>query len=82
MGVPLTLNGSALDPGTNEQPFLNYKWEFGDGTPSASGGASVTHVYKGPPGIYTAKLTACDPETACGTSTTQVTVTTRGTTLS
>jgi PKD repeat protein len=80
-GVPVTLNGSAVDPGTNEQPFLTYNWSFGDGSPSASGGASVTHTYVAP-GTYTATFTACDPENACGPSTTQVVVSKRATTTS
>jgi PKD repeat protein len=78
-GVPVTLNGSAVDPGTAEQPFLNYQWEFGDGSPSASGGASVTHTYA-LPGTYTATLTSCDPESACGSASTQVVVSRRETT--
>lgn len=78
-GVPVALNGSALDPGTDEQPFLTYSWNFGDGTPSASGGASASHAYANP-GSYTAMLTACDPEHACGTSTTQVVIAQRTTT--
>lgn len=80
-GLPITLNGSAVDPGTNEQSLLSYSWDFGDGSPSASGGVSVSHSYS-LPGSYTATLTACDPENACGTSTTQVVVNQRGTTLS
>lgn len=80
-GVPVTLNGSAFDPGTNQQPFLNYGWSFGDGVPSGSGGASVTHVYAAP-GTYTATLTACDPENVCGSSSTQVVVNQRGTVAS
>jgi PKD repeat protein len=75
-GVPVTLNGSAVDPGSSEQPFLTYSWSFGDGSPSASGGASVTHTYA-TPGTYTAKFAACDPEGACGSSTTQVVVSKR-----
>ncbi|HEX5246406.1 MAG TPA: PKD domain-containing protein [Gaiellaceae bacterium] len=78
-GVPVALNGSALDPGTDEQPYLTYSWNFGDGSPSASGGASATHAYSNP-GTYTATLTACDPEHACGTSTTHVVVAQRTTT--
>ena len=80
-GLPVTLNGSAVDPGTNEQPFLSYSWSFGDGSPSASGGASVTHTYA-LPGTYEPTLTACDPEAACGVSTTQVVVSKRATTTS
>jgi PKD repeat protein len=78
-GVPVTLNGSAVDPGTSEQPFLSYSWDFGDGSPSASGGAGVSHIYS-TPGTYLATFTACDPEGACGTSTTQVVVTKRAAT--
>ena len=78
-GLPITLNGSALDPGTDEQPFLHYSWNFGDGSPSASGGSSATHAYPGP-GTYTATLTACDPENACGSATTQVVILQRTTT--
>jgi PKD repeat protein len=78
-GVPVTLNGSATDPGSSEQPFLSYSWDFGDGSPSASGGASATHTYS-TPGTYQAKLTACDPENACGVSTTQVVVSKRAAT--
>jgi PKD repeat protein len=77
-GVPVSLNGSAVDPGTAEQPLLSYAWDFGDGSPSASGGASATHTYAAP-GVYSATLTACDPESACGTSTTQVVVAQRAT---
>lgn len=80
-GVPVTLVGSALDPGTDEQPFLTYSWSFGDGTPSASGGSSVNHVYAAP-GIYTATLTACDPEHACNSSDTHVTINQRTTVTS
>ena len=78
-GVPITIHGSAVDPGTDEQPFLTYSWDFGDGTPSASGGPSVVHTYA-LPGTYTATFTACDPENACNSDTTQVVVAKRGTT--
>ncbi|HEY1827631.1 MAG TPA: PKD domain-containing protein [Acidimicrobiales bacterium] len=75
-GLPVTLNGSATDPGTAQQPFLTYSWNLGDG--HSSGGASATHSYA-TPGNYTATLTACDPESVCASSTAQVTITTRGT---
>lgn len=80
-GVPVTLNGSAFDPGTDQQPFLNYSWDFGDGSPSASGGASVSHVYSAP-GTYVATLTVCDPESLCAFASTDVVVSQRGTVLS
>jgi hypothetical protein len=79
-GVPVTLNGSAVDPGSDEQPFLTYSWDFGDGSPSASGGASVTHSYSAP-GVYDAVFTACDPSLACSSSTMHVNVVKRATTL-
>jgi hypothetical protein len=79
-GVPVALNGSAVDPGTDEQSLLTYSWNFGDGSPSASGGASVTHAYAAP-GTYTATFAACDPYHACGSSTMHVVVSMRATTL-
>ncbi len=78
-GLPVTLNGSATDPGTAQQPLLTYSWLFGDGT--ASGGASATHQYS-TPGTYTATLTACDPEGMCGSSSTLVRVLPRNTYVS
>jgi hypothetical protein len=78
-GDPVTLQGSALDPGTDEQPFLSYSWNFGDGSPSASGGPTATHTYA-LPGTYAAVLTACDPENACTTDVTNVVVSQRATT--
>jgi PKD repeat protein len=78
-GVPVTLNGSATDPGTAQQPYLSYGWNFGDGT-GDSVGASVVHTYS-TPGSYTPTFTACDPESLCASSSTAVTVTPRGTLL-
>ena len=78
-GIPITLNGSAVDPGTDTQPFLSYEWDFGDGTPSASGGPSVNHTYA-TPGPYVATLTACDPLGACDSDQLQVVVNKRDTT--
>ena len=79
-GVPVTLNGSAVDPGTNQQPLLTYAWTFNDGT-GGSGGASVTHTYA-TPGTYRPTLAVCDPQGVCGFGATTVTVTKRGTVLS
>lgn len=78
-GDPVTLQGSAVDPGTNEQPFLSYSWDFGDGSPSASGGSTATHTYV-LPGTYVATFTACDPELACTSDTASVVVAQRATT--
>jgi PKD repeat protein len=68
-----------VDPGTDTQPFLTYSWDFGDGTPSASGGPSVNHTYA-LPGTYMATFTACDPLNACDSDQTQVVVSKRDTT--
>ena len=58
-GVPVAFNGSATAGGTAEQATLVYSWSFGDGSPSATGGASALHAYS-TPGTYTATLTVCD----------------------
>jgi hypothetical protein len=78
-GDGVTLQGSALDPGTDEQPFLTYSWDFGDGSPSASGGGNATHTYA-VPGTYVATLTSCDPEHACTSDVANVVVSKRATT--
>jgi hypothetical protein len=63
-GRPVAFNGSAVDPGADDQSTLTYSWTFGDGTPSATGGPSVQHAYA-TPGSYTAIFTACDRHNAC-----------------
>lgn len=63
-GRPVAFNGSATDPGTDDQSTLTYSWSFGDGTPSAAGGPTTVHAYA-LPGDYTATLTVCDRWTAC-----------------
>ena len=79
-GVPIALNGAGTDPGAADQATLRYQWNFGDGTPSASGGGAVTHAYA-TPGSYTATLQVCDKDAACSTDTATVVVTKRGTSL-
>jgi hypothetical protein len=58
-GKPVAFNGSATDPGADDQSTLAYAWDFGDGSPSATGGPSVMHSYA-QPGDYTATFTATD----------------------
>jgi len=58
---PVQFNGSATDPGTADQSTLTFTWEFGDGSPSASGGSSVIHRYS-TPGDYDARLTVTDKD--------------------
>jgi PKD repeat protein len=72
-GVNVALNGAATDPGTDDQSTLTYSWDFGDGTPSATGGAHVVHRYT-TPGSYTATLSSCDRHNACSSDTAAVTI--------
>ena len=72
-GMPVALNGSSVDPGAYDQSTLSYSWAFGDGSPSASGGAGVTHAYA-VPGTYTATLTSCSKWGECGSGSTTVTI--------
>lgn len=65
-GRPIAFNGAGTDPGTVDQTTLTYEWSFGDDSPSATGGPSVTHVYAAP-GDYPAVLTVCDRHGACDT---------------
>lgn len=58
-GRPVTFNGSATDPGTDDQATLVYAWDFGDGSPNATGGSSAVHAYT-TPGTYWATFTAWD----------------------
>lgn len=72
-GRNVPFNGAATDPGTDDQSTLTYAWSFGDGTPSATGGPSVTHAYA-TPGTYTATFEACDRWNACASDTRDVVV--------
>ena len=78
-GRPVQFNGQATDPGSADS--LEYEWSFGDGTPSATGGPSVSHVYA-QPGSYVATFSVTDDDGGVDTDTRTVTVTKRGTTLS
>jgi hypothetical protein len=79
-GVPVAFNGSATDPGTEDQSTLTYSWDFGDGSPSATGGSSVTHSYS-TPSSYVATLTSCDRYGACASATTSVAIRKRAVTV-
>ena len=63
-GRQVAFNGSAVDPGADDQSTLTYSWSFGDGSPSATGGPSVSHAYS-TPDSYTATLTVCDRHGLC-----------------
>jgi hypothetical protein len=79
-GRLVTFNGAGTDPGSADQSTLTYTWDFGDGTPSASGGASTTHAYAAPSDPYTATLTVCDKDGQCSSDTRAITVRKRATT--
>lgn len=79
-GRSVAFNGQATAGGSSEQSTLQYSWDFGDGSPSASGGPSVHHAYA-QPGTYTATLTVCDAFGMCASSTRNVIVTKRDTSL-
>ncbi len=79
-GILVAFNGSAIAPGSADQPTLSYAWAFGDGSPSASGGPSVMHAYA-MPGTYVATLTVCDEDGLCGSSTRSVSVRKRSLTV-
>ncbi len=72
-GRPVAFNGSAVDPGADDQTTLTYSWSFGDGSPSATGGPSVGHAYAAP-GTYSATLTVCDRLASCSSDTRTVEV--------
>jgi hypothetical protein len=77
-GRQVAFNGAATDPGADDQSTLVYSWAFGDGSPSATGGASALHAYS-LPGVYIATFTATDKHGATGTDSRSVTVRKRDT---
>jgi PKD domain-containing protein len=79
-GRPVQFNGQATDPGSDDQATLQYTWDFGDGSPSASGGPSVLHSYA-MPGDYTATLHVCDKDNGCTDDSRVIHVSKRDTTL-
>ena len=78
-GRLVAFNGQATDPGAGDQSTLQYVWDFGDGSPSASGGPSVVHAYA-LPGDYDATLTVTDKDGGSAADTRTVHVTKRDTT--
>jgi PKD repeat protein len=70
-GDVVTFNGSgSSDPGADT---LTYTWDFGDGSPVATG-SSVTHTYADGPATYTVTLTVADGDGGTSSDTLQVTV--------
>ena len=72
-GRLVAFNGSATARGADDQATLTYSWDFGDGTPSASGGSGVLHAYT-TPGVYTATLTVTNEDGQSSSDSRSVTV--------
>ncbi len=68
---PISMAGTATDPGSIDQAGLVYTWDFGDGTQGS--GPIVSHSYA-TPGDYTVKLTVTDKDGAQGSDTATVQV--------
>jgi PKD repeat protein len=64
VGSPITLAGTATDPGLVDQMGLTYRWDFGDGTEGS--GPMVSHSYA-QAGSYEVRLTVTDKDGAQGT---------------
>jgi PKD repeat protein len=71
VGKPITLAGTAADPGLVDQVGLIYRWDLGDDTESS--GTIVSHSYA-QVGTYTVRLTVTDKDGAQGTDTATVQV--------
>jgi PKD repeat protein len=70
-GNAATFDGSgSTDP---DDTNLTYQWNFGDGSPTATG-VSVNHTFQNGPANYTVTLTVTDSDGATDTDTLQVTV--------
>jgi PKD repeat protein len=68
---PISIAGTATDPGSVDQAGLTYRWDFGDG--SQGNGPNVSHSYD-EAGDYTLTLTVIDKDGAQGTDTASVQV--------
>ena len=79
-GRLVAFNGSATAPGADDQATLTYSWDFGDGTPSASGGSGVLHAYT-TPGPYTATLTVTNEDGQSSSASRSVTIVQRTVTV-
>ena len=79
-GRPVSFAGQATDPSSVDQSSLEYTWDFGDGSPAATG-ADASHIYTTPSASgYDATLTVCDKDGGCGSDVRHVSVTKRDTT--
>jgi len=71
VGSPITLAGTATDPGAIDQMGLTYRWDLGDGTQGS--GPIVSHSYQ-QAGSYIVTLTVTDKDSAQSTDTATVQV--------
>ncbi|HEY8507282.1 MAG TPA: malectin domain-containing carbohydrate-binding protein [Steroidobacteraceae bacterium] len=72
---PLTVQFSAAGSSDPDQDPLTFTWDFGDGSPPATG-TQVTHTFTAPdsgPAAFTVTLTARDPSNETGTATITIT---------
>lgn len=72
VGRDVTFTGTARDTSADEKAGLTYSWDFGDGSPKASGSVA-SHIYE-QRGTYTVRLTVTDRDGGQGTDTTTVEV--------
>jgi PKD repeat protein len=79
-GRAVVFNGSATDPGSDDQATLAYSWSFGDGSPSANAGPSISHSYAAP-GTYTVTLVVCDRLWACASDSREINIRKRNVSL-
>jgi PKD repeat protein len=70
--VPLAVSFSGTGSSDVDGNIVSYSWDFGDGTPGASG-ATVSHTYTSP-GTYSAALTVVDNNGASDTDTVVISV--------
>jgi PKD repeat protein len=72
--APLAVQFSTHPTDPDADTPLTVTWDFGDGSPPATGARPPVHTYTAP-GVYTATVTVRDPGGLTATDTVQVTVT-------
>ncbi|HET7901260.1 MAG TPA: PKD domain-containing protein [Candidatus Nanopelagicales bacterium] len=78
-GRPVAFAGSAVDPGSSDQSTLSYTWNFDDGTPpqtTGASGATTFHSYSSP-GTYHPTLVVTDKDGATSNVATRTIVVTK-----